>query len=345
MDYLTLPTRCRHFTQPANPQPESSPVATAGHYHCEVKIISRSAGHSAVAAAAYRAREKLLDERSGLTHNYTPKKDLEHKEIIAPAGAAGWVFDRGKLWNTVEGAEKRKDSQLAREVVVSLPRDLSKEARAKLVRHFVTNQFVSLGMVADFSIHCPRASDGKEYPHAHILLTMRSLNAEGFGLKEREWNTAVFTLDDRIKDKSKLRDLRENWQEYTNQALSDSGSKVRIDHRSYAERGIEVQPRPYMPKNTYCGHKRTGQETPGFIQWQRDSLSVQAKNIGQTIDHSRQGYAHRSREAATEDFLLRRKKSQNQNPPISLTHSPERQILAHRYHLGLLNKLEHDIDR
>jgi len=317
-----------------------------GHYHCEVKIISRAAGHSCVAAAAYRARDKLCDERTGITHDYTPKKDIVHKEILAPEGAAEWVLDRGKLWNAVEKAEdistRRAKAQLCREVIVSLPRDLSKDAQIKLIRHFVADQFVGKGMVADFSIHCPPARDGKPNPHAHILLTMRVLTPEGFGKKEREWNTALFTRDDMVKDKSKLRDLRETWQEYANKALSDAGSPIRIDHRSYAERGILAIPRPYLTKTAYHEYLRTGQETPRFVQWQKGCLAAQAENIGRTIDRTPQGHAHRARQVGGEELVKRRKKPFEVPEPGQ---QPHRETHFPRHYGGVLNEPDREIDR
>ena len=172
-------------------------------YHLRAKIISRSkgqstvagaayrsGGHSATHAAAYRSGEKLLDERTGRTFDYGRKQGIVHTEIIAPANAADWAYTRSALWNRVELAEKRKDAQVAREIEISLPRELSHEQRIELVRAFVKEQFVQRGMVADIALHCPKATDGKDQPHAHIMLTLRPLKPDGsgFGNKERAWN-------------------------------------------------------------------------------------------------------------------------------------------------------------
>lgn len=190
-------------------------------YHFSAKILSRSAGRSAVAAAAYRSGGRLQDERTGRAYDFTRKRGVEHAEIVAPPRTPDWMLDRAQLWNGVEKAERRKDSQLAREVEVALPRQLAAERRVGLVREFVEVEFVSQGMIADFAIHVGRASDGGEQPHAHIMLTTRTLTAEGFGPKAREWNAT-----------EKLEDWRARWAEHVNRELERCGHVERIDHRT-----------------------------------------------------------------------------------------------------------------
>lgn len=234
-------------------------------YHLSVKVIGRSTGKSAVACAAYRAAERLHDLRESKTHDYTRKGDIEHTEILAPEGAPDWALQRGALWNQVEASEKRKDSQLAREVEVALPRELSAEARTSLVRSFVQEEFISKGMIADVAIHNPKASDGHEQPHAHIMLTMRNLDAWEFGGKNRQWNRdftdGAKSVDDRIggfantqgkgngfvgKSTCGLVGLRERWADAVNAALEEADSQARVDHRSYQERGIDKEPQPKL---------------------------------------------------------------------------------------------------
>src|ERR1700691_5421903 len=122
-------------------------------YHLSVKIIKRGSGRSVVAAAAYRAAQSLAEEQTGHTHDYTRKVGVEHSEIVAPEGALHWMRDRLTLWNAVEAVEKRRDAQLAREVEIALPIELDNASQLSLVRQFVQREFVSKGMVADFSIH------------------------------------------------------------------------------------------------------------------------------------------------------------------------------------------------
>jgi hypothetical protein len=199
------------------------------------QVISRSAGRSAIAAAAYRAGERLRDDRTGQMHDYSRKAYVEHREIMAPETAPEWMRDRAALWSGVEAAEKRKDAQLAREVHFALPRELDRGERVELIRDFCQREFVARGMIADVAIHNPSGRDGGEQPHAHVMLTTRVLTGDGFGPKDREWN-----------DKALYEGWREGWAEHANLALERKGSRERIDHRSFAERGIDREPEPKL---------------------------------------------------------------------------------------------------
>ncbi|MDE7479150.1 MAG: MobA/MobL family protein [Lachnospiraceae bacterium] len=144
-------------------------------YHLEAKIISRGTGRSVVAASAYMSCSKLYNDYDGIEHDYTRKHGLVHQEIMLPANAPPEWADREKLWNAVEEAEKTKDSRLAREFVVALPIELSKDDWVDLLRRYIRDNFVSEGMCADFAIH---DTDGHN-PHAHIILTVRPLDENG----------------------------------------------------------------------------------------------------------------------------------------------------------------------
>jgi ATP-dependent exoDNAse (exonuclease V) alpha subunit len=196
-------------------------------YHLSAKIVSRAAGRSVVAAAAYRSAEALRDHRIGQTFDYTHKAGVEHTEILAPAGAPTWVQDRTTLWNTVEQAERRKDAQLAREIELGLPVELTKEQQVHLLRDFAQRTFISRGMVADIALH----RDNLENPHAHLLLTTRKLTSEGFGAKHRDWNA-----------RSELLKWREQWAEVANEHLLHAGLEIRIDHRTLEAQGIDLVP-------------------------------------------------------------------------------------------------------
>jgi ATP-dependent exoDNAse (exonuclease V) alpha subunit len=149
-------------------------------YHFHAKMVHRAKGQSAVAGAAYRSGSRLYETSTGITHDYTHKGGVEHSEILAPADAPAWVFDRHTLWNTVEASEKRKDAQVAREIEVGLPIELKDREQVALLRDFVNREFVTKGMVADIGIH----RDNPNNPHSHILLTTRDLTPEGFGPEE-----------------------------------------------------------------------------------------------------------------------------------------------------------------
>jgi MobA/MobL family len=162
-------------------------------YHCTAKIVSRGKGQSAVAKAAYNAREQLIDERTGEKKDYTRghHSPVLFSGIFAPAGAPEWVRDRGLLWNRAEAAEKRKDSQLAREIEIALPYELTDQQRQWLITDFVRENFTrTKGMVADVNIHAPHSHGDDRNYHAHILLTTRRLDGEGFARdKAIEWNS------------------------------------------------------------------------------------------------------------------------------------------------------------
>lgn len=195
-------------------------------YHLSVQVISRGGGRSCVAAAAYRAGEKLADERQGLTHDYTRRGDVRETFIMAPPEAPAWVTDRQALWTAVDAAEKRKDARTAREVNVALPRELTSEQQREVVREFVQAAFVERGMVADVAIH-EGHNVQEPNPHAHILLTTRTMTADGFGPKNRDWNA-----------KELLVTWRTQWEITCNEALEDAQQTVRIDARSLVAQGV-----------------------------------------------------------------------------------------------------------
>ncbi len=197
-------------------------------YHCSVKTISRGQGRSAVGAAAYRAGEKIENERDGMTHDYTRKEGVVHTEIMTPENAPDWTKDRGTLWNEVEKSETRVNSRTAREVEVALPKELDRESQKELLRDYVKENFNDQGMIADVAIH----DKGDGNPHAHILLTTRELDEDGkFGKKRRDW------------DKNEQVDKwRESWEKHANRYLEREGHEQRIDHRSYKDQGIDKVP-------------------------------------------------------------------------------------------------------
>ena len=163
-------------------------------YHLSAKVISRATGRSAVAAAAYRAAEELHDERLGRSHDFTNKAGVIHSEMLLPDGAPERLADRATLWNEVGAVEKRKDAQLAREVEIALPRELTQAQAIGLAQDFVREQFVARGMVADLNVHWGRTASGEDQPHAHVMLTMREVGPDGFGKKVRDWNRTEVLL-------------------------------------------------------------------------------------------------------------------------------------------------------
>ena len=224
-----------------------------------VKIMSRSKGHNAVAAAAYRSGERLSERPDTLpvraefngeepiknkiiSHDYRRRSGVMSSFIAAPSDAPAWSQNRAALWQKVEAAEKRKDAQLAREVVVSLPSvdifdHLNAQNRAlrlkefyeKILKKYAKDNFSAEGMIADIALHEPSEKNDNRHFHAHIMLTMREVTADGFGKKERSWN-----------DAKRLEHWRENWAHAVNDALKAHGIDGFVDHRTNEARGLDI---------------------------------------------------------------------------------------------------------
>ncbi len=199
-------------------------------YHFTAKIIKRSHGRSAVAAAANRSGDRFVDEEREQTFDYTYKSEVIHSEILLPERAPRWMNDREKLWNAVEAREKRRDAQVARELEFALPQELSQADAIGLARDYVSAEFVARGMVADLNIHWET-----DNPHAHVMLTMREVTPEGFGYKVTAWNQVGL-----------LREWRQHWADHANQRLHERGLDLRIDHRSYRDQGVEFEPTSHL---------------------------------------------------------------------------------------------------
>ena len=146
-------------------------------YHLHVKVIGRKAGSSAVASAAYRSASRLHDARLDRSHDFSAKRGVVHSEVLLPENAPVAWSDRERLWNDVEAFEVRKDAQLAREVEFALPRELTQAQGIELARDFVQSEFVDRGMIADLNVHRDIGEDGMPKPHAHVMLTMRQVEA------------------------------------------------------------------------------------------------------------------------------------------------------------------------
>jgi Ti-type conjugative transfer relaxase TraA len=200
-------------------------------YHFSAKVISRAAGSSAVAAAAYRSASRLRDDRLDRHHDFSNKPGVVHSEVLLPDGAPEEWRNRERLWNDVEAAELRKDAQLAREVEFAIPREMSQADGIELARDFVQREFVDRGMVADLNVHWDVGPDGLAKPHAHVMLGMREVTEDGFGAKVRDWNKTEL-----------LTHWREAWAEHVNERLAQLDIDARIDHRSLEAQGIELEP-------------------------------------------------------------------------------------------------------
>jgi Ti-type conjugative transfer relaxase TraA len=200
-------------------------------YHFSAKMISRANGSCALAAAAYRSASRLHDQRLDRAHDFSSKAGVVHSEVMLPRNAPEEWADREKLWNAVEAAEARKDAQLAREVEFAIPRELDQEQGIRLARAFVKAEFVDKGMIADLNVHWDIGEDGLAKPHAHVMLTTRSVDEDGFGPKVRDWNAT-----------SLLEHWRERWAGQVNARLAELDIDARVDHRTLQAQGIDLDP-------------------------------------------------------------------------------------------------------
>ena len=234
-------------------------------YHCSVKIIGRSKGKSVIAAAAYRAGERLCDRETGITDDFTRKGGVMHREILLPGHAPKEYADRQTLWESVTRAEKKSNAQLAREVEVALPTEFPEELQLAVIREYAQGNFVSEGMCADIAIH----DKGNGNPHAHILLTTRPIKADGsWGAKEKKdyardengeriplidkktgmqklgkrneklWKRITVQAND-WNDQGNVEKWRKSWADICNRYLS---MEQQIDHRSYKRQGLALEP-------------------------------------------------------------------------------------------------------
>jgi len=248
-----------------------SPIAI---YHCSIKIISRGKGRSAVAAAAYRASEKIVNQYDGEIHDYTNKKGVVHSEILLPDHAPAEYKDRAILWNAVEKVERYKTAQLAREIELALPVELTAEQNISLVREYVNQHFVSAGMCADIAIH----DTGKGNPHAHIMLTMRPIENGEWGAKSHTVDgVKIPTVD--WNEQTKAEVWREAWANAVNTALEKQNLEIRVDHRSYERQGIDQLPTIHLGAAAHQMEQRGIPTERGNINREIRALNRQLRKL------------------------------------------------------------------
>ena len=213
-------------------------------FHLSVKTVSRSTGRSAVAAAAYRAGERLTNEADGAAHDYGRRRGVTGRTLLVPDGAgglatlagAGWRAERERLWNAAEAAERRVNSTVAREYELALPAELDAAGRQALAVGFAREVVSRFGVAADVAVHAPSREGNERNHHAHILTTTRVVGAGGaLGAKTRE-------LDDKKTGPAHVEALRELWAIQVNHALQRIEAAARVDHRSHARRGLDAVP-------------------------------------------------------------------------------------------------------
>ena len=215
-------------------------MTAADWYHCRVGTMSRSAGRSAVAAAAYRMGISLRDRGADVTHDYSRRSGVLRSYLLAPEGAPAWAYQPEAVWNAVEFAEKRSNSTVAREVELALPASVSAQERNAIARAFAEELVERYGVAVTVALHEPsRFGDDRNY-HAHILFTTRVMGPRGLGEKTR-------ILDDiRKTGPEEVRYLREFAADLINDALERAGLDERVDHRSFKDRGIDQEPTEHL---------------------------------------------------------------------------------------------------
>ena len=248
-------------------------------FHMSAQAITRSKGHSSVAAAAYRHGEKLTDEHTGEIHDYSKKKGVSDSVILIPEGADHKFLKPEYLWNTIEQSEKRKDAQLAREFNIALPVEMTDEQKKALAIDFCNENFVKNGMIADIAFH----KLDSDNPHFHVMLTTRSLTPDGagFGQKVREWNS-----------KEQLEGWRKGWADTANEHMQRAGIDARIDHRSLKDQKAEIDALPSptteqqaqaisldRPATIHRGHSRNPERQERFEALQEVKVSQEAKAL------------------------------------------------------------------
>ena len=267
-------------------------------YHSTTKIIGRSSGRSAVAAAAYRSGEELTNEKDGLVHDYSRKGGIAHAEIMTPENAPEWAADRNKLWNEVEKIEKSSKAQLAREVEIAVPNELKREQQIELVQEYAKENFVKKGMVADIALH----DKGDGNPHAHIMLTMRPFEKDGswgdkqkkeyildkngnkqYDAKKKTYKCKTVKTTDWDSTET-LEKWRENWAKTANKHLERAGHEQRIDHRSYEAQGIDKIATVHLGPVAHDMEKRGVRTDRGNINREIKAKNDLAPTISRELD-------------------------------------------------------------
>ena len=252
-------------------------------FHLSVKTISRSAGRSATAVAAYRASEKITDERTGEIHDYTRKGGVESAELVLPNGAPDWAADRAALWNAAEQAETRKNSTVAREFEIALPGELTPTERHRLAHDLAREIVERHGCAADVAIHAPGADGDHRNHHAHILLSTRRLGPDGFTDKTRE-------LDDQKSGPQLVTEWRERFASLQNERLRQAGIDARVDHRRLEAQGIDREPTRHLGPAASGYERRTGEPSRKRLDFEAEVAErlARAQAVGELERASRQ---------------------------------------------------------
>ena len=268
-------------------------------FHFSVNIISRGKGKSAVASAAYISGEKIKNEWDGVTHDYTKKQGVISKEIFLPNHAPKEYKDRKTLWNSVELFEKNSNAQLARNFIISLPKELSIEENKKMIEEFVQKNFVKEGMIVDLAIH-DESREGNQNIHAHIMTIVRPINEDGtWGQKSKkeyildEKGEKILNKNGKPKtrkvelttwnDKGNVEKWRANFSDLCNEYLAKNKIEKRVDHRSFKRQGIKQIPTIHLGASASAMERKGIRTEKGDINREIKRQNELLKNIGNEI--------------------------------------------------------------
>ena len=271
----------------------------ADSFHFSVNIISRGKGKSAVASAAYISGEKIKNEWDGVTHDYTKKQGVISKEIFLPDHAPKEYKDRKTLWNSVELFEKNSNAQLARNFIISLPKELNIEENKKMIEEYIQTNFVKERMIVDLAIH-DESREGNQNIHAHIMTIVRPINEDGtWGQKSKkeyildEKGEKVLNKNGKPKtrkvelttwnDKGNVEKWRENFSNLCNKYLERAGAEKRVDHRSFKRQGIKQIPTIHLGASASAMERKGIRTEKGDINREIKKQNELLKNIGNEI--------------------------------------------------------------
>jgi hypothetical protein len=310
-------------------------------YYLGVKSFGRSAGTGgsvSTSAAAYRAGERIRDERTDRVYDHSQRRDIDHSEILLPSylsktgSQLAWARNRSQLWNAVERSETRANARVAREYVLALPHELKAEQRIALARSFAQEISDRYHNAVDLAVHRPR-TDPRNF-HAHLLSTTREVTAAGLGPK----TIAELTGSQRFelglpRAMQEHAQIRERWAVMTNDALRDAGLDVRVSHMPDLEASLRSEARPWLPRVAWEIERRGGYSVLGDRA--REQFA-QRREMAQGMLASAHRTAEEIRKQAIEDWRAFRS-GPTQAPPMPIESRAgelERQIGSLRRELG-----------
>ncbi|MGH8295017.1 MAG: MobA/MobL family protein [Steroidobacteraceae bacterium] len=307
-------------------------------YFLRSKHISRGKGARVTRAAAYRAGEKIRDERTGETYNHSDRQDVAYKEVVLPAGLAGradmaWTQDRATLWNAAEHAGRRCNSRLAREFLILVPPELTPAQRVRLVRGFSQELADGYRCAVDLALHTPRPGADRRNHHAHLLMTVREVTPEGMGPRTAlELGGRERHLRGLGPSRDEYLALRERWAQLTNDALHQAGLAARVDHRSFKDQGIDREPAPSIPEKVFYAERRSGSATlagEAIRARHRERLAARARGEDE-LERIVQRQKRELRQRAVED-LGRKQAGPTQARRASLTREERNAMRRQQY--------------